>query len=68
MVWDETTELGCAKVRFDDEDGSDEDVEYAVCRYTTPGNIEGEYTNHVPCPYDGDSSSSADCDSDPYDD
>ena len=65
MLWDETTEIGCAKARRDivmiDEDHTvvvDDEIELAVCRYASPGNIEGEYTDHVQCPLNG-------CDSDP---
>ena len=63
MVWDETTQMGCAKARYDDPDGSDSDVEYAVCRYVTPSNIDGEYADHVQYPYDCDSDTSSGCDS-----
>ena len=52
LVWDETTEVGCGKVRFDDEDLGEE-VEFAVCRYASPGNTEDEYTDHIQCPLNG---------------
>ena len=61
MVWDESTQVGCAKARYDDPDGSDEDVEYAVCRYVTPGNIECECEHNVQKPYDYESDTESDC-------
>jgi len=37
MVWKDTTKVGCAKAKVQ-SNGS----EWTVCRYTTPGNYEGE--------------------------
>ena len=46
MVWAGTSEVGCAKVSFEQ---SSDDVEYAVCRYATPGNEVGKYAENVNC-------------------
>ena len=46
MVWADTSEVGCAKVGFEQ---AFDDMEYAVCRYATPGNVDGEYTENVNC-------------------
>ena len=52
MLWKETTQLGCATIRVD---GTIDDFfgplpivdEYSICRYASPGNVDGQYIDQV---------------------
>jgi len=48
MVWDVSTELGCAESRITSRG---EEKIYSVCRYSPGGNVGGTFTEHVHRPY-----------------